>query len=129
MWLGDERGQIREVRQVRGGLGRLAEATRVRREERMRRRAPTISYRTDESDGRPPLGAILMGTGPRVRRAYRILVARRVKSSSWRVGSGLGTVTWKLTVERMSAAAGRDEIAAGVPWRSIVWDKRSRRRA
>jgi hypothetical protein len=89
------------------------------------RRAPVISYRMPASDGPPPIGAILMGDGPRVRRSYRILSARRVNS---RVNP-FSEVTWKLTVERMSLAAGRDEIAAGMPWRTIVWDKRERRRA
>lgn len=91
----------------------------------MRRRAPTISYRTDVAEGRPPLGAILMGDGPRVRRAYRIMAAHRVNA---RVPA-VNTVTWKLTVERMSAAAGRAEIEAGVPWQTIVWDSRSKRRS
>lgn len=37
-------------------------------------------------------------------------------------------ITWKLTVERMSAERGRAEIADGTPWQPIVWDKRKRRR-
>ena len=67
-----------------------------------------------------------MGLGPRVRRAYRVLNARRVKSSVWR-RAGLGVVTWKIDVERMSAEAGREEIALGAPHWGIVWDKRNRK--
>ncbi len=86
-------------------------------------RVPTISYRCPAEEGAPSPGIILMGDGPRVRRAYRVLSARRTKSAV----VGLGIVTWKLRVEPMSAAAGRDEIDAGVPWWHIHWDRRDRR--
>jgi hypothetical protein len=85
-------------------------------------RAPTIRYRCPATDGEPFPGLILMGDGPRVRRAYRVLSTRRSKSGL----AALGIVTWKLTVEPMSAAAGREEIATGVPAWSIKWDSRKR---
>lgn len=88
------------------------------------RRQPIIRYRLPLVDGTPEIGAILMGDGPRVRRAYRILSATRTKSAL----VGLGVVTWKLIVEPMSAVAGREEIDSGVPGWSLQWDKRSRRK-
>lgn len=88
-----------------------------------RHRIPTLRYRAPFIDGAPPVGAIVMGNGPRVRRAYRILLATKTKSSL----VGLGVCTWKLLVEPMSAAAGRDEIDAGAPHWEIVWDKREKR--
>lgn len=88
------------------------------------RRLPTICYRTPAASGPPLIGAILMGEGKRVRRAYRIISATKVKSRVVR----LGVVSWKLRVEPISAAEGRDEIAAGMPWQTIQWDKRERRR-
>jgi hypothetical protein len=84
---------------------------------------PTLRYRCPASEGAPPVGIILMGDGPRVRRAYRVLSAARTKSEV----VGLGMAAWKLRVEPMSAAAGRDEIATGVPWWCIQWDRRERR--
>jgi hypothetical protein len=84
---------------------------------------PTIRYRCPAAEGGPSPGVILMGDGPRVRRAYRVLSAARTKSAI----VGFGVVTWKLRVEAMSVAAGRDEIAAGVPWWCIYWDRRERR--
>jgi len=86
-------------------------------------RIPTLRYRVPLIDGAPPVGAIVMGEGPRVRRAYRIMLATRTKSAL----IGLGVVTWKLRVESMSAASGRDEIEAGAPHWPIVWDKRRRK--
>ncbi len=86
-------------------------------------RAPTIRYRCPAAHGNPSPGHILMGEGPRVRRAYRVLTIRRTRGGL----IGLGCVTWKLTVEPISAAAGREEIAAGVPLWSIRWDSRKRR--
>lgn len=95
-----------------------------------RRGPPVIRYRLPADCGPVPIGAILMGTGPRVRRAYRILSAQQVRPGWFRHdGCGGYEVTWKLTVEPMSAEAGRAEIAAGMPHRSIVWDKREKRRA
>lgn len=82
-----------------------------------------MRYRVPLDLGPPPVGAILMGEGPRVRRAYRILAAVKTKSST----AALGICTWKLMVESMSAATGREEIDAGSPHWSIVWDRRSRR--
>lgn len=86
-------------------------------------RVPTIRYRCPLEDGPPAVGTILMGDGPRVRRAYRILNATRTKSAI----VGLGVCTWKLQVEPMSAASGREEIEGGAPFWSIKWDKRERR--
>lgn len=95
-----------------------------------RRRAPTISYRLPADELSPPIGSILMGDGPRVRRAYRILTVRQVRPG-WLRHDGRGgyEITWKLAVEPMSAERGRQEIAGGTPHRTIVWDKRERRRA
>lgn len=84
-------------------------------------RIPTLRYRTPAADGPPPVGAILMGDGPKVRRGYRILTATRTKSSSL---IGLGVCTWKLLVEPMGAETARREIEAGAPHWSLVWDKR-----
>jgi len=86
-------------------------------------RTPRLSYRCPACDGPPAPGTIVMGLGPRVRRAYRVLNARRVRSKI----VGLGVVTWKIDVERMSAEAGREEIALGAPHWGIVWDKRNRK--
>jgi hypothetical protein len=66
---------------------------------------------------------ILMGEGPRVRRAYRVIEARRVKGIA-----ALGIATWSIAVEPMSAAAGRAERDAGAVVWSIQWDRRARRR-
>ena len=66
-----------------------------------------------------------MGEGPRVRRGYRVLAIRQVRGGL----VALGCVTWKLTVEPMSAAAAREEVAAGVPLWGIEWDSRKRRSA
>lgn len=85
-------------------------------------RAATIRYRVPAIEGTPSPGAILMGDGPRVRRAYRILSAISTKSRP----IGLGVVTWKLKVEPMSASTGRQEIEAGTPHWSIKWDSRKR---
>jgi hypothetical protein len=84
-------------------------------------RQPTIRYRRPTADGPPPPGLIIMGTGSRVRRAYLVLSATRVKSPNW---YGLGVCTWRLRVEPRSAARGREEIAEGAPHWDIVWDKR-----
>lgn len=86
-------------------------------------RAPTIRYRCPAAGDDPFPGLILMGNGPRVRRAYRVLNARKTTS----VVVGLGICTWKLTVEPMSAAAGREEIDADTPAWTIKWDSRKRR--
>ena len=85
-----------------------------------RGRHPVIRYRCQDTHGGPEPGHIIMGDGPRVRRAYRILGAERTRSKA----IGLGTVTWKLAVEPMSAARGREEIAAGAAHWTIVWDRR-----
>jgi hypothetical protein len=84
------------------------------------RRAPIIRYRCHSTEDAPSPGTILMGEGKRVRRAYRILSATRTRNSA----PMLGAVTWKLSVEPMSAAKGREEIDAGHPWWPIVWDRR-----
>lgn len=88
------------------------------------RRQPTIRYRCPTTEDAPTIGIILMGDGPRVRRAYRVLSVRRARSGAL----ALGFVTWRLAVEPMSAERGREEIAAGVPGWNIVWDHRNRRR-
>lgn len=62
-----------------------------------------------------------MGTSPRTRRAYRVLDARRTKGMA-----ALGIVTWRISVEPISADAGRAEIAAGAHFWSLVWDHRKR---
>lgn len=85
----------------------------------------TIRYRCPVEDGSPAMGHILMGEGPRVRRAYRVLLVKQVRAG-WLLDNGDGTfsATWKLTVEPMSAAAGREEIEAGTPCWGIKWDSR-----
>ena len=67
-------------------------------------------------------GTILMGVTARTRRAYRVLEAVKAKGPP-----ALGCSTWRLRVERMSAEAGRAEIAAGAPGWSIEWDSRKRK--
>ncbi len=81
-----------------------------------------IRYRCQAALGAPLPGSIVMGTSDRVRRAFRVLSARRAKGMP-----ALGVATWKLAVEPMNADAGRAEIAAGSPFWSIRWDRRGRR--
>lgn len=81
-----------------------------------------IRYRCPASHGEPPIGAIVMGDGARVRRAYLVMRAVRCRGTP-----ALGSVTWRLTVERMSAAAGRYHIECGAPHWTIVWDSRAPR--
>lgn len=88
-------------------------------------RQPTISYRCPTAHGNPSPGHILMGEGPRVRRAYRVLSIRQVRGGL----IALGCATWKLTVEPMSADAGRREVEAGTPRWGIKWDSRKKGRA
>lgn len=88
----------------------------------MKFRQPTLRYRCPVEDGQPPVGTILMGNGLRVRRAYRILTATMTRSPDVN-----HLRFWKLQVEPMSAQAGREEIAAGVPHWSIYWNKRDRK--
>lgn len=83
------------------------------------RRTPTIRYRCPVNRGAPSPGHIIMGNGPRTRRAYRVLSVRRAKGQA-----ALGVATWRIAVEPMSAAAGRAEIEAGTPHWSIKWDSR-----
>lgn len=83
---------------------------------------PAIRYRCPAAHGAPAPGHIIMGDGPRTRRAYRVLSLRRAKGQA-----ALGVATWRVAVEPMSAAAGRSEIEAGTPHWSIKWDNRSRR--
>lgn len=85
-----------------------------------RRRMPTIRYRCPTIEGGPMAGHIVMGDGPRVRRAYRVLAAVKTRAGL----PALGCCTWRLSVEPMSATAGRAEIEAGVPRWGIVWDVR-----
>lgn len=85
------------------------------------RRHLCIRYRCQATLGAPLPGSIVMGTSDRVRRAFRVLGARRVEGMA-----ALGVATWRLAVEPMSADAGRAEIAAGAPFWSIRWDRRGR---
>jgi hypothetical protein len=89
----------------------------------MRSSTPSIRYRTPAADGPPLPGTILMGDGPRVRRAYRVLGAVRCRGCP-----ALGIATYRLQVERMSAARGLEEVAAGAERWLIRWDSRERRR-
>jgi hypothetical protein len=82
-------------------------------------RPMTLRYRTPDVLLGPPPGTILMGSGPRVKRAYRVLGSRRSKSPP-----ALGIATWLLHVEPMPAARGREEIDAGAPFWGIEWDRR-----
>lgn len=80
-------------------------------------------------DGVPSPGDIIMGTTARTKRAYRILTVKQaLRGRLLSIGDGEYAATWHLTVEPMSAARGREEIAAGAPSWSLVWDKRNRRR-
>lgn len=83
-------------------------------------RRPVIRYRTPTAGGPPPAGAIVMGTGARVRRGYRVIRAAASKNGI----AMLGFQTWRLAVEPMSAEQARAEIAAGAPHWEIVWDRR-----
>lgn len=83
------------------------------------RAARTIRYRCPAIDGMPLPGEIVMGDGPRTRRAYRILGAKKVSGPP-----ALGVSQWRLTIEAMSAAAGVAEIEAGARHWSIAWDAR-----
>jgi hypothetical protein len=97
----------------------------LRRQEREGHRAlktPTLRYRCPTRDGGPSPGDIIMGDGPRVRRAYRVLKATRSSGLP-----ALSYATWRIAVEPMRAAAGRAEIEAGVRHWSIIWDRRDRR--
>lgn len=67
-------------------------------------------------------GHILMGEGPRIRRAYRVLGAKKATGGL----IALGCATWRLTVEPMSAAAGREEVEAGAPLWGMRWDVRKK---
>jgi hypothetical protein len=69
-----------------------------------------IRYRCPTVDGTPPCGAIVMGGGNRVGRAYRVLSAKQTHGIS-----ALGVTTWTLTVDR------------GHPYWDIKLDLRLRR--
>jgi hypothetical protein len=86
-----------------------------------RRKQPTIRYRTPAADGPPPLGCILMGDGPRARRAYRVLGSVRCRGVA-----AVGIATFRLSVEPMSVTRGREEVAAGAEHWLIFWDRRKR---
>ena len=81
----------------------------------------TLRYRAPTSHGAPPIGAILMGTGPRVRRGYRVTApAVRVPLGA----KAMGFTRWRLRVEPMGAAAARADIDAGAPHWGLRWDRR-----
>jgi hypothetical protein len=82
-----------------------------------------IRYRCPTIEGGPLPGHIIMGDGPRVRRAYRVLGAKPSRGGR----PALGCITWNISVEPMSAASGRAEIAGGCLRWGIVWDKRGKR--
>ena len=84
--------------------------------------APTIRYRCPTAWDAPPPGLILMGEGPRVRRAYRVLSVTKVRSGY----PALGFCTWRLSVESMAAARGRTEIDGGSPHWPLRWDRRGK---
>jgi len=81
-----------------------------------------IRYRVPTIEGAPLPGSIIMGDGPRVRRAYRVLGAKASRGGL----VALGCTTWSLTVESLSADAGRAEIANGCQSWGIVWDSRKK---
>ncbi len=85
----------------------------------VKQRRPFIRYRAPSSQGSPLPGHIIMGSGPRVRRAYRVLSVKRGKGMS-----ALGSVVWHVAVEPISAAAGRSEIEGGCCHWGITWDSR-----
>lgn len=84
--------------------------------------AMKLRYRCPTIQGSPLPGHIIMGDGPRIRRAYRVLGATPARGDV----PALGCTRWNLTVEPMSAAAGRLEIEAGCSWWGITWDARRR---
>lgn len=86
---------------------------------RSKSKPPVIRYHCPVTWEAPHIGLILMGTGPRVRRGYRVLSANRSKGAA-----GADEVMWRLHVERMSKERAQAEIDAGTPHWSIVWDKR-----
>ncbi len=83
----------------------------------------TIRYRCPTEEGSPLPGAILMGKGPRVRRAYRVLGATCAGTEP----AIPGMTRWRLQVEAMSAATARKELETGGHHWSLVWDARKRR--
>ena len=85
---------------------------------------PSIRYRCPATWHAPSPGLILIGSGSRVRRAYRVLSAARCKGQP-----ALGFVTYRLAVESMSAERGRQEIAEGALAWELCWDRRERRPA
>ena len=87
-------------------------------------KTPSIRYRCPATWEAPTPGLILMGIGPRVRRAYRVLSATRCRGQA-----ALGIATWRIHVEPMGAGRGREEIAAGSPTWELCWDRRQRRAA
>lgn len=85
------------------------------------KRSKTIRYRCAVASGGPMPGSIVMGDGPRVKRAYLVLSSRRTGGTP-----ALGMATFLLTVESMSASAGREKLAEGYPRWNIVWFSRRR---
>ena len=85
-------------------------------------KAPSIRYRVRTVEGGLPPGAIIMGVGRKVRRAYRVLSIARVRTGM----PMLGITTWRVWYEPMSVQRGRDEIATGAPHWPIYWDRRKK---
>ena len=84
------------------------------------RQASTIRFRVPTEDGALLPGHIVMGDGPRTRRAYRVFSARTSRGGA----ATLGCVTWILSVEFLSAEAGRSEVKSGCRLWGIEWDSR-----
>lgn len=89
-------------------------------------RAPVIRYRCPTDDDNPAPGYILIGQGPRVRRAYRVLTTKQIRPGRFIKEGDAYLASWKLTVEPMSAERGREEIASGTPYMWIKWDSRGK---
>lgn len=85
-----------------------------------RRRPPQIRYRCPTDCGAPTPGSIIIGDGPRIRRAYRVLSAILADADRQ-----AGISTWRILVEPMSVATGRMEIATGCPRWIFTRDRRT----
>lgn len=102
---------------------RMTETEARTKGARLRIRPKQIRYRCPTGE-RPMVGELLFGAGSRARYAYRVLAAAQVKGEP-----GLGTWQWRLTVESMPIARGRQEAADGTPYWHIEWSRRRRKTA